>query len=237
MYWGFLKKKRFWLFVLVAFVILLFHYFDFSEYFTVENLRYHANSVEFFVENYYWQSVLIFWGMYVFENIFGLPIAAWLTIAAGYFYGFVPAVFYTIVAATTGAFISFFMSRYFIGKTLQNRYKKQLKNFNEAFDRQGSYYLLSLRFIPVIPFVVVNVCAGLTLVSVYTFFWTTVIGMIPVTVLYALAGKQFHTISSVRDIFSWNVILLLGALVLLSLLPIFIKTFNGRLWTRNKKNN
>lgn len=226
------NKKRFWFTV----IILLLVFFTALQlvvrngFFTLQNLRYHRELIQSFVNNHYVLSVLIYWSLYVIENVFALPIAAFLNISAGYFYGTIPATIFTVIAATSGALISFSMARFLLGDYIQVVYKERLAKFNKEFEQHGVYYLLTVRFFPFIPFVLVNMFAGLTLVPVSTFVWTTAVGMTPLAVMHALAGNQLQTIESVHDILSWQMIVILGLLAVLTFLPLMLKKrglFNG----------
>lgn len=222
------KKKLFWLFLGVISLFLLARYSGLMDYFTVENIRYQKDLIEDFIVRHYWTSVFIFWLIYVMENVLALPIAAWLTLAAGFFYGVFPAIIFTVISATSGALVSFVMARYLFGNQLQGRYKERLIKFNKAFKQYGVSFLLGLRFIPIIPFALINIFAGLTLVPISLFAWTTALGMVPVTTIYALAGKQFQTIDSPRDVFSWQIAAILMVLVLLALVHIAIKKYHSK---------
>jgi uncharacterized membrane protein YdjX (TVP38/TMEM64 family) len=210
-------------------------YFNVNTYLTLENIRYHADVIASFIERRYWTSVFIFWCLYVFENVFALPLAASLTVAAGYFYGVLPAIVFTIVAATSGAIVLFYMARYLFGNGLQKKYAERLNGFNRAFKEQGAYYLLSVRLTPIIPFVVVNIFAGLTLVPVSTFIWTTALGMIPVTIVYACAGQQLQSIVSVGDIFTLRILVILAILAFIALLPVVVQHYRNNRNTSRKK--
>lgn len=168
-------------------------------------------------------SVFIFFLIYIVDNIFALPIASLLTILAGIFYPPLFAILITLLAATVGASVAFTLSRHFIGKTVQQKYALRLAYFNKLFDQYGVYYLVLVRLIPIIPFVLVNMFAGLTLVSIRTFLITTFFGMIPVTVVLVLSGRELQQAVSLLDLLSGKIIIFLFVLVFLALLPLLLK--------------
>jgi uncharacterized membrane protein YdjX (TVP38/TMEM64 family) len=224
---SFFKQKRFWIVISIVLAILVIRFTGIAEYITLENIRYHKVIIADFIKRRYWTSMFIFWCLYVAENIFALPTAAFLTLGAGFFYGVVPATILTVISATSGAIVLFYMARYFFGDSLQKKYAVRLTHFNKAFEEQGVYFLLSVRCIPLVPFAVVNVFAGLTLVPITTFIWTTVVGMIPGTLIYVLAGQQLQKIQSVGDVFSVRVLLIFMALALLALLPVIVQHYKS----------
>jgi len=87
----------------------------------------------------------------------------------------------------------------------------------------GYHYLLTLRFIPLFPFFLVNILAGLTRVPLATFAWTTVVGILPGSFVYIYTGRQLGIIEKPGDIFSWPMILAFVLLGLLVLSPVLIR--------------
>lgn len=226
------QRRLLWVAIAVAAIVLFtFTRFCVNGCLSLDTLRYHRERIQDFVDNNYLLSMIIFWAMYVFENVFALPIAAVMTIGAGYFYGVIPAILLTIVSALCGALASFLLARFLVGGYVQNVYKEGLARFNRQFERNGAWYLLMVRFLPFVPFSMVNMCAGLTLVPISTFIVTTAVGMMPLVVMYALAGGQLQTISSPRDLFSWQMIAILATLAVLAIIPVILEKCA---WCRDK---
>jgi uncharacterized membrane protein YdjX (TVP38/TMEM64 family) len=192
---------------------------------SLEDLQKHATTINDFVENYYVFSVLIFGLLYVIDNVFMLPTANALSIAAGYFFGIIPATIYTLFAAAIGSSISFFLARDLLKKYVQNTFEPEIRIFNHDMRSYGIYYLLLVRLIPYVPYALTNMFAGLTKVPFFTFLWTTVVGLIPLTVMHVLAGHQFKSIESVYDIFSWPMVLILAALIAILITTLVIKKY------------
>jgi uncharacterized membrane protein YdjX (TVP38/TMEM64 family) len=132
---------------------------------------------------------------------------------------------YANIGATLGAIGAFLLVRYSFGAALQRKYAQQLVRFNKAMHEEGMSYLLSVHFIAVIPFFLVNILAGLTQVPLWTFIWTTSVGIFPGSLVYAFAGQQLNTIENVRDIFSLKLLLAFLLLAMLAALPILIKKY------------
>ena len=177
----------------------------------------------YFVESHYALSLLLFCLIYIVDNVFALPVASLMTIGAGYFYGPLIAFCVTTVAASCGATLSFLMTRYFVGRHLQKTYAAKFKEFNKNVDVYGTHFLLAVRFIPAVPFVLVNVLAGLTNIPLKTFCWTTLLGMMPVTLLLVFSGREFRNVSSLGELVTFKIVTLLLGLALLTLFPIFLK--------------
>ena len=154
-----------------------------------------------------------------------LPVVGPLTMLAIYLFGFMPGFIVALFGAACGSTLSFLIIRYALGSLIRKRYKVRLERFNEKIKVYGHSYLLTLQILSVIPYVVINTLAALTDVSVFTSFWTTLVGSMPLIFMYALAGRQLGTLNSVYDIFSPQIFLILGLLALIALLPIIVRRF------------
>lgn len=176
-----------------------------------------------FVAKHYYVSLLLYTTIFIIDNILALPLASLMTFAAGYFYGPFVATTATLAAATCGATFSFLVSRHLVGTHLQRLYQDRLTNFNHWFNQWGSYYLFIVRLVPVVPFALVNIFAGLTKAQLKTFVLTTFFGMIPVTTLFAFSGREFKYISSFSDILNGRMLFFLIIFCILTLLPFLLK--------------
>lgn len=183
----------------------------------------YRGSITAFIAAHYLLSIILFFLIYIVDNILMLPIASALTLFAGMFYSPLVAIVITLCAATLGSMVSFLLARYLIGKKLQNRYTKELARFNELVGHYGTYYLVIVRFMPVIPFVLVNVFAGLTLVRFRTFVLTTFFGLIPITLLLVFYGRELQHVVILSDIFSGKLFFMGIILVFLTVLPLLTK--------------
>ncbi len=208
------------------FVISLFfvaRFMGIQHYITIDSMRENMFWLQCMVHKYYVLSVMSYICFYIFTITFSLPFAAVLTLAGGFFFGTLRGAVFANIGATVGSTCSFLLVRYVAGKPLQRKYKQQLQNFNKEFKKYGIWYLIVVHSIVIIPLFLVNILAGLTKVSVWTFMWTTSVSILPGGLVYAFAGKQLHTINSTKDIFSPSIIGAFILLGLISLLPILIK--------------
>ncbi len=220
-------KKIAILLVFIAFIIT-FRFTGIGEYFTLNNLQEQSASLQAFVEQNYFLAVFMYVFTYIAAIALSLPAAALLSVTGGFLFGTILGALFTNVGATTGSAISFLMVRYLVGEQLQKKYAVQLKEFNKEMQEQGVWYLLMIRFIAVIPFFVANALVALTNVPLTTFIWTTSLGILPSSFVFTYAGQQLHAISSVRDIFSREVLLAFGLLGLLALVPVVIKKWRKK---------
>jgi uncharacterized membrane protein YdjX (TVP38/TMEM64 family) len=222
------RNKRILLLVLLVALIVIARYAGVGEYLTLDNLRRHREALEQFVRERYAASAAGYIVVYLMTTALALPGAAVLTMAGGFLFGTVPGVIYSNVGATGGAIINFLLARYVAGSWLQGKYAGQLERFNRELERNGHLYLLTLRFIPLFPFFLINLCAGLTRIPLRTFAWTTLVGILPGGLVFAFAGSQLNTIRSVEDVFSGRVLAALLLLAAFALVPIVWKKLKAR---------
>lgn len=181
-----------------------------------------------------------FFLVYVAFAALSLPAAALLTAAAGALFGLWEGTLLVSFASSIGATLAFLASRYVFRDAVQRRFGKRLRAINEGMQHEGGVYLFTLRLVPAIPFVAVNLLMGLTQLPVRTFYWVSQIGMLAATVVFVNAGTQLASLHSLSGILSPR---LLGSFLLLGLLPLFARWILARIkaqrvyarWTKPKR--
>jgi pyruvate/2-oxoglutarate dehydrogenase complex dihydrolipoamide dehydrogenase (E3) component len=123
-------------------------------------------------------------------------------------------------ASSVGATLAFLASRFLLRDWVQRRFGQQLRAINEGVEREGGFYLFTLRLIPAIPFFAINLAMGLTPMRAWTFYWVSQCGMLAGTIVYVNAGTQLASISTPAGILSPG---LIGAFVLLGIFPLVAK--------------
>ncbi|MBY0248700.1 MAG: TVP38/TMEM64 family protein [Nitrospiraceae bacterium] len=209
----------------IAVAIGAFLYFDLGQYLSLDALKQNRDQLLAFTESNYAVSVGIFILTYIVVTGLSLPGAVILTLAGGFVFGGVIGTLFVNLGATTGATLAFLAARYLLRDWVEQKFGRWIEPVQQGFAKNAFSYLLTLRLIPLFPFFVVNLVSGLTRVNVGTYVAATAIGIIPGSFVYAYAGRQLGTISSLKEIASPNVI---GAFVLLGLLalaPIVYKKF------------
>ncbi len=162
---------------------------------------------------------------YVIVTGLSLPGAAGMSVLYGWLFGFGKALILVSFASTAGATIAFLLSRYLFGQAIQARYGERVAAFNAAIEREGAFYLFTLRLIPQVPFFVINVVMGLTKLRTRTFWWVSQLGMLPGTIVFVLAGSSVKSLREIQErglssLLDWK---LVTALILLGIVPLAIK--------------
>ena len=154
-----------------------------------------------------------------------LPGNAALALAAGLCFGGLLGTVLVVLGSTVGATLAFLAARHWWRDPVRRRWGRQLAQVQAAVSRDGSYYLFSLRVVPVIPYPVVNPLMGLTTMPVAQFFSVSLLGMLAGSAAYAYAGSALAQARALPDLASPA---LLGGLLGLALLPWLMRA----LWQR-----
>jgi uncharacterized membrane protein YdjX (TVP38/TMEM64 family) len=209
-------------------VVTLFFYFDLQHFLTLAALKANRQTLL----NYYAVHKLImvagFMAIYIVQTTLSLPGAAILSLAAGAIFGTVLGTFCAIVAATIGATLAFLVTRYLLRDAVLNKFGSKLEGMNRELEERGFNYLLFLRLVPVFPFFLINLAAGLTRLPLRTFFFGTMLGIIPGGFVYVNAGASLATIDSLSGIASPRVLGSFALLGLFALVPVLYNRFKSK---------
>jgi uncharacterized membrane protein YdjX (TVP38/TMEM64 family) len=135
-------------------------------------------------------------------------------------------------ASTIGATLACVVSRYLLRDWIQNKFGDKIAKVNEGIEKEGAFYLFTLRLIPVFPFWMINLAMGLTKMSLIKFYWVSQIGMLPGTMVFVNAGKELAKIESLKGIFSPGLII---SFALIGIFPIAVKKILALYRSRRKK--
>ncbi|MDF1578291.1 MAG: TVP38/TMEM64 family protein [Desulfobulbales bacterium] len=210
--------------IIIACVIVLgiiaFRYFDLGQYFTLEYIKASQDKFQaLYLENRF-LVIASYMGIYIAVTAFSLPGAAVLTLAGGGLFGLVVGTVAVSFASTIGATLACLVSRFLLREWVQNKFGDKLTTINNGIEKEGAFYLFSLRLVPLFPFFVINLLMGLTRMRLFTFFWVSQIGMLAGTIVYVNAGKELAKIDSLSGIMSPGVLI---SFVVLGLFPITVK--------------
>ena len=192
---------------------------------TLENLQARHQALLHYCQQAPLQSAALFFILYVLVTTLSLPGAALLTLLGGALFGLWPGILLVSFAATLGATLAMLVSRYLLRDWVQRRFAGPMRTVNDGVARDGVFYLFALRLMPLFPFFVVNLLAGLTSIRVGRYWWVSQLGMLPGAVVYLNAGHQLGQIASLRDILSPGVVF---AFTLLGLLPLVTRWLFAR---------
>jgi uncharacterized membrane protein YdjX (TVP38/TMEM64 family) len=218
------KKILLVLFVVAA--IAAYFIFDLGQYLTLANFK--GQQAEIVAAKDASPALYIagFFLLYVVVTGLSIPGAAIMTLIAGALFGLVTGTIIVSFASSIGATLAFLGSRYVLRDWVQAKFGERLKPINDGFERDGGFYLFTLRMIPLFPFFVVNLLMGLTKIRTWTYYWVSQVGMLLATIVFVNAGTQISQIESTSGLLSPT---LLASFAALGILPIVTKWLVGLL--------
>lgn len=215
-----ISKTR--LIAMIAVLVVLFFYFDLQDYLSLTKLQSQQATILSYYTSHPILTLLAYGLIYIVVTGLSLPGATILTLAGGALFGLFWGMVIVSIASTIGATLAFLAARFLFRENLEHKFAQQLNTINTGIEKDGGYYLFTLRLVPLIPFFAINLIMGLTKMQAATFFWVSQVGMLAGTLVYVNAGTQLATIKSLSDITSP---FLIGSLVLLGIFPLIAKKF------------
>ena len=193
---------------------------DLGRFFSLDYIRGARDDFAALYQAHPAQVIGAFFGIYVAVTALSLPGAAILTLLGGAIFGLWVGTLVVSFASSIGATLAMLVSRYLLRDSVKAKFGARLADIDRGIQRDGAFYLFTLRLVPVFPFFVINLLMGLTAMKARTFYWVSQLGMLAGTLVYVNAGTQLAQISSLQGILSPG---LIGSFVLLGLFPLVAK--------------
>jgi len=206
--------------LVVIIVIAVFRIFDLGQYLS---LSYIKESQEGFRRLYGEHRIIVisaYMAIYILVTSLSLPGAAVMTLAGGALFGLALGTVLVSFASTIGATLACIVSRFILRDWVQKKAGDKFRTVNEGIEKEGSFYLFTLRLIPVFPFWLINLVMGLTKIPIGRYYWVSQAGMLPGTLVYVNAGKELGKIDSLSGILSPGLIV---SFIILGLFPLTAK--------------
>ncbi|HXG99334.1 MAG TPA: FAD-dependent oxidoreductase [Sphingomicrobium sp.] len=220
-----MNRGKLALLLLLLAAIAAFFVFDLSTYLTLDNLKSRQSDIATLLERRPFAIIASFLLLYVAVTALSLPGATILTLAAGAIFGLWLGTLIASLASVIGASLAFLSSRYLLRDWVKARFGRRVEAIDQGIEKDGAFYLLTLRLIPAFPFFLINLAMGLTAMKLAIFAVVSQIGMLPGTLVFVNAGTQLARIESTSDILSPT---LIGSFVLLGLFPLIAKYALGK---------
>ncbi len=223
-----MNKKKLLFFLLGSLLAALFFIFDLGRFLTLESLKNNRDLLLAWQDDHRLATVALFMLIYIAQTALSLPGATILSLAAGALFGPWFGSLYAVTAATLGAGVAFLAVRYLFRDGVVKKFGVKLEGINRELEGRGLNYLLFLRLVPVFPFFLINLAAGLTRLPLRTFLLGTFVGIIPGGFVYVNAGAGLAAIDTLGDIASPRVLGAFALLGLFALIPVIYGKFKGR---------
>jgi pyruvate/2-oxoglutarate dehydrogenase complex dihydrolipoamide dehydrogenase (E3) component/uncharacterized membrane protein YdjX (TVP38/TMEM64 family) len=215
-----MKASKIALIAVAVALIAAFYALDLGPYFRLDYFK----SRQAAIDLYYQANPLLFalasFALYVLATAVSLPVAGVMSMAAGAIFGLGWGTLIVSFASSIGATLAFLASRFLFRELVRRKFRDKLAAVDAGVEKEGGFYLFTLRLVPAFPFFVVNLALGLTSIKVRTFYWVSQLGMLAGTVVYVNAGTQIAQIEAPGDVLSAK---LIGAFVLLGFFPLIAR--------------
>lgn len=224
-----MTPTRWALLTVVVTLVAAFFLLDLQQYLQLSRLQQEQDALLALRREHPITMAVACFALYTALTVLMLPVTALMTLLVGALFGMGWGLPIAALGASLGACGAFLLARYLFRDALLQRLGARADTFHSGVERDGGYYLFSLRLIPVVPFGLINAGMGLTQMRMRTFFWVTLLGLMPATLVYVNAGAQLAEVQSPRDVLSPG---LLTALVLLGITPLILRKLTARLLPR-----
>ena len=224
-----MNKLKITLLVLVVAAIAAFFMFDVGQYLDLAYFKAQQDRLQALVDARPIISAALFALIYIAVTALSLPGAAVMTLVAGALFGLLWGTLLASFASSIGATLAFLVARFVMRDWVQKNYGQRLKAINRGVEKDGAFYLFTLRLVPAFPFFVINLVMGLTPIRTATFYLVSQLGMLAGTLVYVYAGTQLATIDRLADVLSPGLVI---AFVLLGLFPLIARKLVERVQSR-----
>ncbi len=224
-----MNKKKLGLIVIVLAAITAFFVLDLGRFLSLDYLK---SSQAAFESLYAEQPLLVigsYFAIYVAVTALSVPGAVIMTLAGGAIFGLWWGTVIVSFASSLGATLAFLAARFVLRDSIEARFGQRLGEFNKGIEKEGAFYLFSLRLVPLVPFFMINLLMGLTKMKALTFYGVSQLGMLAGTAVYVNAGTQLAQLESLKGILSPA---LIGSFVLLGIFPLLARKVTDHLKSR-----
>jgi len=203
-----MQKKTLKLLVMTILAALVIAYptLNLGQYLSLTHLKAQQGAFQGYYQEHQLATLAAYFLIYVIATSLSLPGAAVLTLAGGALFGLTTGLIIVSFASTLGATLAFLVARFLLRDSIQAKFGGRLKAINDGIEREGAFYLFTLRLVPILPFFVINLAMGLTSMRMLTFYWVSQVGMLLGTAVYVNAGTQLAQIESLSGILSPRII-------------------------------
>jgi pyruvate/2-oxoglutarate dehydrogenase complex dihydrolipoamide dehydrogenase (E3) component/uncharacterized membrane protein YdjX (TVP38/TMEM64 family) len=212
--------KKISLLVLVIAAIAAFVAFDLGRYLSLDYLKQSQAQFSDLYARQPFTVAAVYFALYVAATALSFPGATIITLAGGAIFGFGWGLLIVSFASSLGATLAFLTARFVLRDSIEARFAKRLSDINQGIEKDGAFYLFTLRLVPLVPFFVINLVMGLTKMRTWVFYAVSQVGMLAGTAVFVNAGTQLSHITSLKGILSPA---LIGSFVLLGVFPLLAR--------------
>jgi pyruvate/2-oxoglutarate dehydrogenase complex dihydrolipoamide dehydrogenase (E3) component/uncharacterized membrane protein YdjX (TVP38/TMEM64 family) len=212
-----LNKIKILIVALILAALASYFLFDLGRFLTLDFAQSQLGELQAYREENFALTVAIYFTFYVLVAALSIPGAVIITLLGGAIFGTLWGTIIVSFASSIGATLAFLVSRTLLRDWVQAKFGSYLAPINRGMEKDGNFYLFSIRMVPLFPFFMVNLLMGLTPIKVVSYYWVSQLGMLLVTAVYVNAGSELAQITSLSGLVSGSVIM---SLVLVGIFPL-----------------
>lgn len=190
-----------------------------------------ARVISVYEETHYWPVLFSWVCCYVFMQTFSIPGSTFCSILGGFMWPWYQALPLICMCSGTGASMCYLMAQV-VGRPLAKKFAPvKTAEWQTKVDEHKDdlfNYILFLRITPFLPNWFINLVGPLVGVPLSPFFWGSVIGVAPLSMLAVQAGQTLYTLTSTRDTMTFKSIGFIVLMAVGSVLPIYFKRKNSK---------
>ena len=215
--------------IIIISLMALFWGFGFNEYLSYEMFDKHRIELTTYVNSHQILAPFVAALIYAIFIALSIPAGFLLTLIVGFLFVQPLSLLIVVVGATLGAVVIFLIAKTALKDFFEKKAKKSLTKMQDGFKKNSTSYMLILRVVPLFPFWLVNVAPAFFKVRLWTYTWTTFIGIIPASFVYTQAGRGIEKLFSSEKpysiffFFSTEMIIGISGILILAIIPIIVK--------------
>ncbi len=207
-----MKSIKLLVVLVIASLVAAFFALDLGRYMTLDFVQSQLQGLQDYGRENFFTLAVAYFAVYVAATALSIPGSVVITLVGGAIFGLWWGTLLVSFASTIGATLAFLSARLLLRDWVQSRFGNSLKAINAGMEKDGNFYLFSLRIVPIFPFFLVNLVMGLTPIRVIPYFFISQLGMLMATIIYVNAGAELAQIESVSGLISPSMLLSLAAL-------------------------
>ncbi|MCB1672201.1 MAG: FAD-dependent oxidoreductase [Gammaproteobacteria bacterium] len=215
-----MNRSRLAILLLLCAVFAAYFLFDLDRFLTLDYVQSQLASVERLKNDNFFLFATGYFAIYVVVTALSIPGAILMTLLGGAVFGLAWGVVLVSFASSIGATLAFLVARILLRDWVQDQFGDYLTPINRGIEKDGAFYLFSLRMVPIFPFFMINLLMGLTPISTGAFYLVSQAGMFLGTIVFVNAGSELAQISSLSGLVSGSVLL---SFALIGLLPLLAR--------------
>lgn len=203
--------KKILIFIIIVMLILGLSSLYLKEYLSIEFWMNGLSTWRIFIGENFKLASFVFLTAHFFIAALPVPWVSTLSMIGGLLFGAKYSILYSILMTAVGGAVSFLWMKYFLHDYVKEKYGHYYKKYLSD-EKNNIKVLISLRIFPIIPFFMVNAISSLSSIKLFDFIWASVVGRLPIIILYSYIGGEVHNVTHIKDLISTKILFLFAVM-------------------------